>query len=161
VRGLTANLAPGYRVLEVGCGTGTVLQMLERVCATGQVAGMDLFEEGLEFARRRVSCPLICGDLRSPPFATTFDIVGMFDVLEHLEDDRGPLDHLFRLIRPGGRLILTVPAHMSLWSYFDESSCHYRRYDRTALQSKLAATGFEVEFITEFMMTLFPLVWLG
>jgi SAM-dependent methyltransferase len=161
VRELIAGLTPGYRVMEVGCGTGAVLQMLEKVCTAGQVSGMDLFEEGLEFARRRVSCPLICGDLRSPPFDTTFDLVGMFDVLEHIEDDRGTLDHLFRLIRPDGRLLLTVPAHTSLWSYFDVSSGHYRRYHRADLKSKLAAAGFEVEFITEFMMTLFPLVWLG
>jgi SAM-dependent methyltransferase len=161
VRELTSGLRPGYRIVEVGCGTGAVLQMLEKVCTTGQVSGMDLFEEGLEFARKRVSCPLICGDLRSPPFDTTFDLVGMFDVLEHIEDDRATLDHLFRLVRPGGRLLLTVPAHMSLWSYFDVSSGHYRRYHRADMRSKLTAAGFEVEFITEFMMTLFPLVWLG
>lgn len=161
VRGLISDLAPGYRVLEVGCGTGTVLQVLENVCAAGQVTGMDLFAEGLDFARRRVSCQLICGDLRTPPFDTTFDLVGMFDVLEHIENDCDTLDHLCRLIHPGGRLLLTVPAHMTLWSYFDESACHFRRYSRGEMQTKLTAAGFEVEFISEFMMTLFPLVWLG
>src|SRR5262249_49438315 len=90
-----------------------------------------------------------------------FDIIGMFDVLEHLEDDIDILSHLFRLLKPGGRLVLTVPAHMSLWSYFDETACHFRRYKRRGLCAKLAEVGFEPEFVTEFMMTLFPLVWLG
>jgi SAM-dependent methyltransferase len=158
---LVAGLKPGYSVLEVGCGTGNVLRVLEQTCSDGQVVGMDLFEEGLQYARRRVRCPLVCGDLRSPPFETPFDLVGMFDVLEHMEDDHDILTHLHRLVRPGGHLILTVPAHMSLWSYFDESGCHYRRYDRADLRFKLKEAGFEVQFLTEFMMTLFPLVWLG
>jgi hypothetical protein len=85
----------------------------------------------------------------------------MFDVLEHLPDDGGILRGLNRLLKPGGALLLTVPAHMSLWSYFDISSCHCRRYERAELASKLSETGFRVEYLTEFMISLFPLVWSG
>ena len=56
---ITANLVPGYRVLEVGCGTANVLRVLEQACPHGMVMGMDLFSEGLQYARRRTTCPLV------------------------------------------------------------------------------------------------------
>jgi hypothetical protein len=64
------------------------------------------------------------------------------------------------MLKPGGALILTVPAHMSLWSYFDVASCHHRRYTRARLGQILRESEFEIEYLTEFMMSLFPLVWL-
>jgi ubiquinone/menaquinone biosynthesis C-methylase UbiE len=67
VRGLVQQFQPGYYVLEIGCGTGNTLRQLEQVCAGGIVLGMDLFHEGLSYAQHRVSCPLIQGDMRSPP----------------------------------------------------------------------------------------------
>ena len=91
----TSQYPEGYRVLEIGCGTGNVLQLLENICRNGRVIGMDLFHEGLEFARRRVSCSLVQGDLHDSPFATQFQIVGMFDVLEHLSDDREVLQDVY------------------------------------------------------------------
>src|SRR5947207_11114283 len=87
VKQLTADLAPGYRVLEVGCGTGNVLRILQRACRNGSVIGMDLFAEGLRYARERTHCPLVQGDLRSPCFGAQFDLIGLFDVLEHVPDD--------------------------------------------------------------------------
>src|SRR2546421_11627389 len=92
VGGLVQGLRPGYRVLEVGCGNGNVLRVLERVCADGEVVGMDLVEEKLTFARRRTRCTLRQGDLYRLPDEEPFDLIGMFDVLEHLPDDRGALE---------------------------------------------------------------------
>jgi SAM-dependent methyltransferase len=94
VRQLTVGLAPGYRVLEVGCGTGNVLRVLEQVCPAGTVIGMDLFAEGLRYARRRTNCPLVQGDVQAAPYATSFALIGLFDVLKHLPDDRQILHHL-------------------------------------------------------------------
>ena len=159
--GLERKLPAGYRVLEVGCGTGNVLRVLERVCSRGTVVGMDLFGEGLAFARHRVRCALVQGDAHSAPFSVPFDIVGLFDVVEHLPDDEGILRDLSTLLKPGGRLILTVPAHMSLWSYFDEASHHCRRYGQRELEEKLMRAGLHVEYVTQYMVALFPLVWLG
>jgi SAM-dependent methyltransferase len=122
---------------------------------------MDLFAEGLYFARHRVSCALVQGDLSSPPFGARFDLIGLFDVLEHLPDDTATLQALHRMIAPGGALILTVPAYRSLWSYFDEASNHYRRYEPVELKDKLTQTGYRVEFCTPYMLSIFPLVWLG
>jgi hypothetical protein len=64
------------------------------------------------------------------------------------------------MLRPEGRLLLTVPAHMSLWSYFDVAACHCRRYAPAALAELLLQNGFEVEYLTQFMARLFPLIWL-
>jgi SAM-dependent methyltransferase len=158
VADITRDLPHGYRVLEVGCGTGSVLQELERVCERGQVVGMDKFAEGLEFARQRTSCPLVVGDAYDPPFGAEFAIVGMFDVLEHLADDEGVLKRMVELLLPGGTLLLTVPADPSLWSYFDESARHQRRYTLPDLQAKLQRAGFDVAYITYFMRGLAPLM---
>jgi SAM-dependent methyltransferase len=161
VRSVVAELQPGYRVLEVGCGTGGVLRQLAEVCRGGEVMGMDLYPEAAAFARWRVSCPVTRGDVLNPPPLGEFDVVGVFDVLEHLPDDCSILRGLNRMLRPGEALLITVPAHMSLWSYFDVSSRHCRRYARNELAGRLRETGFRVEYLTEFMAIIFPLVWLG
>ena len=158
---ITAGLASGYRVLEVGCGTGNVLRVLEQACPRGLVVGMDLFAEGLQYARQRMSCPLVQGDMHAPPFGTPFDLIGLFDLLEHLPDDVQVLSNLHVMLAPEGALLLTVPAHPSLWSYFDEASHHCRRYELAELESKLIRTGYRVEYLTQYMVSIFPMVWLG
>lgn len=160
VRQLTSRLPDGFQVLEVGCGTGSVLHALEKVCPRGKVVGMDLFREGLSYARQRVGCPLVQGDVHRPPFSARFDLIGMFDVLEHLTDDLDVLQDIRRMLCSGGHLVLTVPAYQSLWSYFDEVSHHERRYEKNELIQKLEASGFQVEYVSPYMMTIFPLVWL-
>lgn len=158
---LTVDLPASYRMLEIGCGTGNVLRRLERVCTGGVVVGVDLFLEGLRYAHRRTSAPLVQADMQALPFGVPFDLVGLFDVLEHMPDDCQVLRVLNDMLAEGGRLLLTVPAHPYLWSYFDEASCHCRRYRREELFRKLRETGYQVEQITYFMATIFPLVWIG
>lgn len=158
---IARSLPADCRVLEVGCGTGNVLRYLERSFSHGTVLGMDLWQEGLRHARRRTGCPLVRGDMRTPPFSRPFHVIGMFDVLEHIPDDRQALQHLHAMLAPGGKLLLTVPAHQSLWSYFDESAHHCRRYSRTNLHEKLTEAGYQVDTLTEFMACTFPLVWLA
>jgi SAM-dependent methyltransferase len=151
----------GSRILEVGCGTGVVLSALEKEFGAKRVVGMDLFHEGLTFARNRVHCPLVQGDVLAAPFREPFAVVGLFDVLEHLSDDGRVLRDVRGLIAPGGALMITVPACMSLWSYFDDASHHCRRYELPELQSRLEEAGFIVEYISHFMAALYPLMWLG
>lgn len=155
------RLTAGYRTLEVGCGTGNTLRILEQVCTRGSVMGMDLFAEGLSYARQRTICPLVQGDMHAAPFNTQFDLIGLFDVLEHLPDDIQVLHDLHAMLAPDGTLLLTVPAHPSLWSYFDEASHHCRRYELDDLEHKLISTGYRVEYLTYYMMSIFPLIWLG
>jgi len=156
---ITKDWVDGYRVLEVGCGTGNVLRALEQACPRGKVVGMDLFAEGLAFARTRTSCPLVQGNLEQPAFDVQFDLIGAFDVVEHLSDDLQVFRSLHSMLRPGGALLLTVPAHQSLWSYFDEVSHHCRRYEPADLRRKLNDAGYEIEFLSQFMASIYPLVW--
>jgi SAM-dependent methyltransferase len=122
---------------------------------------MDLFSEGLYYARHRTACPLIQGDINRPPFAKQFDLICLFDVLEHLPDDIQVLVDLRKMLSQDGVLMLTVPAHPLLWSYFDEASHHSRRYELAELKNKLIGAGYTVEYITQYMAAVFPLVWLG
>ena len=161
VKPVIAKLNADYKILEIGCGTGNVLKELEKVCKPGSLFGMDLFSEGLAFARQRVSCPLVQGALHRPPFAANFDVIGLFDVIEHLPDDIQVLQDLRAMLKPAGALLLTVPAHPSLWSYFDTASRHFRRYTLKELEAKLIESGYEVEYLSQYMAILFPAVWLG
>jgi SAM-dependent methyltransferase len=158
---LTAALPSGFRVLEVGCGNGNVLRVLEQVCQKGQVYGVDLLEERLQYAQQRTSCQMAAADVACLPFPDPFDVVGMFDVLEHIEDDRRALQDVHKALATGGALVLTVPAHMALWSYADTNAGHFRRYTRRTLSTVLQASGFVLDYVTEFMTALFPLMWLG
>ena len=159
IQQLTADLPNGYRVLEIGCGTGNVLRELVRVCTRGEVIGTDLFEEGLKFARTRVPCRIVQSDIYQMPTDDPVHIVGMFDVLEHLSEDGKALRGVHARLADGGRLVLTVPAHMALWSHVDVVAQHHRRYGTHELTRVLQANGFVVEYLTQFMMTLFPLMW--
>jgi SAM-dependent methyltransferase len=159
VKGVVERFKARYRVLEIGCGTGVVLEQLQETCRGAEVMGMDVFPEAVEFASRRAKLRVVQGDILNPPQIGKFELVGMFDVLEHLPNDVEILIGLNRLLTRQGRLLITVPAHPSLWSYFDVASCHCRRYLRAELTSKLQQAGFEVEYLTEFMMSIFPVVW--
>lgn len=161
VEQITRPLSGGCKVLEIGCGNGNVLRHLQRTCPGHMVIGMDAFAEGLRLARRRNCLHLVQGDATQHPFRSQFDLVGIFDVLEHVPDDDGLLRQIRDLLRPGGVLLITVPARKSLWSYFDDASGHCRRYEFEELRRKLQGAGYEVEYLTPYMMTLLPLIWLG
>lgn len=158
---VTRQYPQGYRVLEVGCGNGNVLRHLAKACPDGLTVGMDFFDEGLRFARVRTSCPLVRGDARLSPFGRRFQIVGMFDVLEHIDDDARMLRDAYSFLEPGGALLLTVPAGKALWSYFDEASHHFRRYEPSELTQKLRNSGFEIEHLSHFMCAIYPLLWMN
>jgi len=159
-RKITSTLPPGYRVLEVGCGTGNVLRVLSKACPDGKVVGLELSFDGLRHAQSRSAGFLVQGDVRNCPFGKPFDLVGLFDVLEHVPEDRETLASLWNALAPGGRLLLTVPAHQFLWSYFDEAAHHCRRYSAQDIRQKLTDAGFQVEFLSQFMTCIFLLVWI-
>lgn len=159
IGGLTPQLPAGYRVLEIGCGTGNTLRVLKEACsAAALIVGVDLFEEGLAYARRRTDVSLVRARIERAPFGVRFDVVGMFDVLEHLEDDAAALREVRTLTAPGGYLVLTVPAHQALWSRFDEEAHHCRRYESDQLHERLSIAGFAVDYLTPFMGALYPVL---
>lgn len=151
--------APGSTILEIGCGNGNVTHALQEAFPHSRVIGMDLFGEGFAFAKRRGVRDLIQADARQSPFSIDFDLIGIFDVLEHIPEDEAVLRDLHGLIRPDGALLVTVPAHMSLWSYTDELSHHCRRYELAEITEKTKHAGFEVQFASDFMSALYPILW--
>jgi len=155
---ITADFPQEYRVMEIGCGTGNLLKTLESTCHNGVVFGLDLFWEGLAFAQQRTAAGLIQARAECMPFCNRqFDLIGMFDVLEHLENDEAILSSIQEMLRPGGKLLLTVPAHGNLWSSTDLIAHHQRRYEPSDLTDKLIKNGFSVEYISECMQVLYPL----
>jgi len=93
------------------------------------------------------------------PFAEgTFGLCTFFDVLEHIEDEDSFLKELRRVLQPGGRIFLSVPAYRFLWSDHDVSLHHFRRYERQGLVDVLTRNGFEIVRVTYAMATIFPLV---
>jgi SAM-dependent methyltransferase len=165
IAGLVGRVVPELpaqcRVLEVGCGDGNVLRHVSQACPDGLTIGMDFFEEGLRLARLRTACPLVQADARHSPFGRRFHLIGMFDVLEHLADDMQMLRDMRALLEPGGVLLLTVPAGRALWSYVDEAWQHFRRYEWKELDDKLREAGFEVQHLSHFMCSIYPLLWMS
>jgi SAM-dependent methyltransferase len=148
--------------LEVGCGTGFVLTGIGQAFPHLALAGSEVRNAGLSFARSRLpDVRLFQLDARRLPFAEEFDVIGAFDVLEHIDDDETVFRQLFRATRPGGGIVLTVPQHQFLWSVVDERSLHRRRYGRSDLVRKVEAAGFHVLRTTSFVCVLMPLVWLS
>lgn len=150
------------RGLEIGCGTGYVLAALERRFRQTDFTGSEIFTEGLAHARSRLKrSELIQMDARCIPFRDEFDLIGCFDVLEHIEADETVLAQIRLALRPGGGILLTVPQHPFLWSTYDEVACHVRRYSRAEMAGKLARAGFRVAWATSFVSLLLPVMLLS
>lgn len=145
--------------LEIGCGTAYVLSGISRTFPEMKLWGSEIFSAGLEFAARRVeNAELMQMDAREMPFSEEFDVIGAFDVLEHIEEDEAVLARMYSSLKPGGGVILTVPQHPFLWSEQDVAACHVRRYTREELSAKMIRAGFHVERATSFVFLLFPLM---
>jgi len=145
------------RMLEIGCGNGSVLAYLKQNGIN--IEGGDIFLQALRFCQRRVGFEgLYHIDILALPFHNDFDIIGIFDVLEHIDNDEKALAQINQALKPTGSLILTVPAHKFLWSYFDVHSCHRRRYNKGELATKLERNGFIIKKISFWMFFLFPLL---
>jgi SAM-dependent methyltransferase len=143
--------------LEVGCGAGVVLAAIREERPELRVVGSDLYPQALEIARRRVDgAELLERDARDLGFDGEFDVVGAFDVIEHVDEDEQVLSELFRAARPGGGAILLVPQHRWLWSEHDRIAEHRRRYAKRELVERVRSAGFEIAETTSFVTTLLP-----
>jgi SAM-dependent methyltransferase len=147
---------------EIGCGTGFVLAGIHENFPEMRLAGSEIFADGLVFARARLpKAELYQMDARCILFECEFDVVGTFDVLEHLVEDERALAQMFNAVRPSGGLLVTVPQHRFLWSASDQYGMHQRRYSRTELRKKVESAGFQIERITSFNSLLLPLMILS
>ena len=148
--------------LEVGCGTGFVLSGIFAMHPKILLSGSEIFLAGLSHASRRVPfAKFMQMDARHVPFVDEFDAIGIFDVLEHIEEDRTVLVQLHRALKSDGILLLTVPQHPWLWSASDEYACHIRRYTCAEIEAKVTGSGFQILKSTSFVTTLLPLMMLS
>jgi SAM-dependent methyltransferase len=145
--------------LEIGCGTGFVLTGIRKALPRLTLVGGEVFSAGLRLAADRLpGVDLFQMDARQIPFETEFDVIGAFDVLEHIGDDELVLSQMYRAVRQGGGIILTVPQHSFLWSEVDEYSRHVRRYSVSELTAKVEQAGFRTLRATSFVSLLLPLM---
>ena len=148
--------------LEVGCGTGFVIQAVQEHNPKAVLCGSDYFEEGLVHARKRMpSINFTQLDARKLDEVELYDVIGAFDVIEHINEDELVLSNLSHALKSRGTLLVTVPQHRWLWSVVDESSGHVRRYTRSELVSKVTQSGLTVEYVTSFVSLLVPIMWLN
>jgi SAM-dependent methyltransferase len=148
------ELPPHARVLDVGCGTGAngaVLAAGERFAV-----GVDASSLPLALGQRTHAARLRADGAALPFAEAAFDLVCALDVLEHLDDDAAAARELRRVLRPGGVLLVFVPALRLLWGLQDELAHHRRRYGRRQLRAVIAGAGLQVERLTFFNTLLFP-----
>ncbi len=147
-----------FPLLDLGCGGGALLAELR---ADGLAVGVDSSQEALTHAREKGISELVAASIDVLPFNDgTFAGVLMLDVLEHHPDPVTALSEVRRVLRPGGRLLVTVPAFGWMWSYADDVMGHYRRYGKEHLRSDLEATPFTVDRMTYFFSWLVPVAWI-
>lgn len=145
-------------ILDLGCGTGGSFRLLRQ---WGTVVGLDASLVALQFARQKGMHYLTLGDGQQLPFASnSFDLVAVLDVLEHLDDDEKALREIWRVLKPGGMVVFSVPAFQSLWSVHDIALDHRRRYLFPNLQRKVQAAGFEIHQLSYAICLLLPAVFL-
>jgi 2-polyprenyl-3-methyl-5-hydroxy-6-metoxy-1,4-benzoquinol methylase len=152
---------PDYKnkkMLEVGCGGGNIVDFLKGKGMN--IEGADIFFEGLQFARKRVNTNFYQINIKDIPFKNEFDLIGLFDVLEHVQEEEQVLVNVYKALKPEGHLFISVPALPLLWSYFDKIACHKRRYTKRELANKLKKQGFSIIKATYLFMLLLPIMTL-
>ena len=143
--------------LEIGCGTGYVLSGVAKEFPRAILNGSEIFTAGLNFAAARLpSINLMQMDARDIPFVDEFDVIGAFDVLEHIDEDELVLAQVHAALKPHGFMLLTVPQHKWLWSTVDDQACHVRRYTALDLHQKIESAGFKIIRSTSFVTALLP-----
>lgn len=152
------NYCPNFQsLLEIGCGTGYVLSGISKRFPRSTLYGSEIFISGLGFASARLSsAKFMQMDARNVPFVNEFDVIGAFDVLEHIKEDEEVLTQMRAALKPEGLMLITVPQHAWLWSLIDEYAFHVRRYGAGDLHQKIEAAGFRVIRSTSFVTTLLP-----
>jgi SAM-dependent methyltransferase len=150
-----ANLPADARILEIGCGTGHNLSMLG---GFGHIDGLELDDEAAALSEKRLGRKVMRSPL--PALAEVpgdYDLIGAFDVIEHIDDDTAALAAIATKLKPGGKFIMTVPAHPWMWTAHDVANHHKRRYSKAALRKLVEGSPMRLDKIGYFNSLLFPL----
>ena len=144
--------------LEIGCGAGYVLEGIVSAHPQLTVAGSELLVQGLKLAAAKLpeAVTLYQMDARDLPFSEDWDVIGAFDVIEHIAEDETVLHEMYRACRTGGGILLSVPQHPWLWSDADTAAHHVRRYRAVDLVRKVEDAGFRIVRKTSFITALLP-----
>lgn len=151
-----AALPPDARILEIGCGTGHNLPMLARF---GDVDAIEIDASARAIAAERLGKPV--GDAPLPALEGVargaYDLVAVLDVIEHIDDDVAALKAMADCLKPGGKILIAVPAHPWMWSAHDVVNHHKRRYTKATLDAAIRAAGLRHNGLRWFNSLLFPL----
>lgn len=151
-----AKPGPNARILELGCGTGHNLDML---AGFGRVDALELDDEARTIAEKRLGRKVMSAPL--PELAGVkarhYDLIAALDVIEHIDDDSGALAAIAAKLKPGGKLLMTVPAHGWMWSAHDVVNHHKRRYSKPVLKRLIEGSPLRLEKVGYFNSLLFPL----
>ncbi len=144
------------RILEIGCGTGHNLPMLAQF---GEVDAIEIDPAARTIASERLGKPVGDAPLPALPGVArgAYDLVAVLDVVEHIEDDVAALAAMKSLLKPGGKILIAVPAHQWMWSAHDVVNHHHRRYSKAGLTKAIGAAGLTPRKLTYFNSLLFPL----
>jgi len=152
------DLQHQHKILDVGCGTGINLIYLKR--RANFVIGIDSSKEAIDFCKLRGHKTLCQADILSLPLKdNSIDIILALDVLEHIDNDELAISELHRVLKPKGKLFITVPAFKFLWSKHDEIHHHYRRYTKIELVNKIKKYNFSIPKSSYTNMFIFPIVF--
>jgi SAM-dependent methyltransferase len=151
-----AKLPAKAQILEIGCGTGHNLAMLG---GFGHVDGLELDDDARAISEKRLGRKVMRSPL--PELAEVkdrhYDLIGAFDVIEHIEDDAAALASIATKLKPGGKFMMTVPAHQWMWTAHDVVNHHKRRYSKRGLKALVERSPLKLDKLGYFNSLLFPL----
>ena len=147
---------PDARILEIGCGTGHNLAMLS---GFGRVDGLELDDEARAISEKRLGRKVMRSplpELKEVP-DVCYDLIGAFDVIEHIDDDQAALASIATKLRTGGKFVMAVPAHPWMWTAHDVANHHKRRYSKRSLKALIDGSPMRLDKIGYFNSLLFPI----
>jgi len=148
------------KIIEIGAGTGSIARMLNSEGYDISIG--EIHPNGIKYAQENNQNELSIYqfNLMENPFKEHFDVIGLFDVLEHIQDDKLAIQNIKIMLKQYGKIVLTVPAHMWLWCEEDDVSNHFRRYKLKDLKLLLKEEGFRIVYATNFFISIIPLLYL-
>jgi ubiquinone/menaquinone biosynthesis C-methylase UbiE len=159
-RALTSHsLPPNASILDAGCGTGGLLRRMGNWWPEAKREGLDFSPLAVEFARKRVGGTITEGSITALPFAgNSFDAIVSMDVLCQVEQPQAALREFARCLRPGGLVVVNVPAYRWLWSYHDDAVQSHHRFTRPEINTLFRDAGLQPVYATYWNTLLFPAI---